>query len=183
MLKEIKDFPEYFVSEKGKIFSFKNKINMIELVLEIQNNGYVYVNLYKNGKRKHARVHRLVAEAFIENPGSKPVVNHKDGNKQNNDVSNLEWVTHKENCIHCHKNKLQINDKGFDDSQSIPVKCINKITGDITIYGSISIAAKELNLSKSTIAKKNKKRPKYIRQKYYFEKLNNVECNDYSVRK
>lgn len=62
--------------------------------------GYLTVDLYDGGKRKTERVHRLVAEAFIPNPDNKPEVNHKDGNKHNNNASNLEWVTSKENCRH-----------------------------------------------------------------------------------
>ena len=62
--------------------------------------GYLSVDLYKDGERMTRGIHRLVAEAFIPNPYDKPEVNHKDGNKHNNCVSNLEWVTKKENCRH-----------------------------------------------------------------------------------
>ena len=55
--------------------------------------GYLIVELRKQGKKKHKRVHRLVAEAFIENPTLLPEVNHKDENKHNNAVTNLEWCT------------------------------------------------------------------------------------------
>lgn len=71
--------------------------------------GYLYVGLYKNGKQKHYRLHRLVAQAFLPNPNNYPVINHKDENKTNNFVwvnedgtidtekSNLEWSTQKYN--------------------------------------------------------------------------------------
>ena len=63
--------------------------------------GYLRVDLYKkNGMRKHFKVHRLVAKAFIANPLNKPQVNHIDGNKQNNSFTNLEWVTDEENKEH-----------------------------------------------------------------------------------
>ena len=68
--------------------------------------GYLYVHLYKNTKRKDYAIHRIVANAFIENPKHKEEVNHKDGNKQNNSVDNLEWVTPKENMQHAHKTGL-----------------------------------------------------------------------------
>lgn len=62
--------------------------------------GYKIVILYKNGKRKNAYVHRLVAEHFIENPNSLREVNHKDFDKDNNSVENLEWVSSSENKKH-----------------------------------------------------------------------------------
>ena len=63
-------------------------------------NGYMYVTLQKDKNRKTIKVHRLVAEAFIENPNKYPCVNHIDSNRINNDVSNLEWCTYKQNMQH-----------------------------------------------------------------------------------
>lgn len=68
--------------------------------------GYLMVTLCKNGKSFNASVHRLIAEAFIPNPDNLPCVNHKDGNKLNNAVENLEWCTYKENNIHAYKTGL-----------------------------------------------------------------------------
>ena len=62
--------------------------------------GYVYVGLYKKGKYKKIKVHRLVGLAFIENPQNKPMINHIDENKENNKLDNLEWCTAKENENH-----------------------------------------------------------------------------------
>lgn len=86
--------------------------------------GYMVVTLRKNKKHLGLQVHRLVAKAFIPNPYKKRCVNHKDGNKTNNHVDNLEWVTHQENTIHawetglqvmtperCHKNKVNSSKK------------------------------------------------------------------------
>jgi len=69
--------------------------------------GYFKVRLCKNGYVKSYLVARLVAIAFIKNPLNKKQVNHIDGNKQNNHVSNLEWVTNSENCYHAIKNNLR----------------------------------------------------------------------------
>lgn len=68
--------------------------------------GYLHVDLYDRGQRKTKRTHRLVAEAFIPNPYNLPEVNHKDGNKKNNNYTNLEWVTGSENMQHAYRTKL-----------------------------------------------------------------------------
>lgn len=72
----------------------------------IDKTGYLNVILTKNKVRKTKKVHRLVAEAFIKNKNKLPIINHKDGNKKNNFVDNLEWVTYKENSIHAVKTGL-----------------------------------------------------------------------------
>lgn len=69
--------------------------------------GYLRVAIWKNGKQHTYKVHRLVADAFIPNPENKPQVNHIDGNKQNNNVENLEWCTNQENQIHSWKSGLR----------------------------------------------------------------------------
>lgn len=74
------------------------------LVTQINRGGYERVGLCKGGKQRYILVHRLVAETFIENPNNKPCVNHKDENKLNNDVSNLEWCTTSEN--NCYGSRL-----------------------------------------------------------------------------
>lgn len=63
-------------------------------------NGYKIISLWKNNRVEMAYVHRLVAETFIDNPEGKPTVNHKDGDRLNNQVSNLEWATYLENNLH-----------------------------------------------------------------------------------
>ena len=59
--------------------------------------GYAYVNLHKDGKLKHTTIHRIVALAFIPNPDNLPMINHRDENKLNNSVDNLEWITNEDN--------------------------------------------------------------------------------------
>jgi len=63
-------------------------------------NGYMRVGLHKLGNREQEFVHKLVGQAFVSNPNSKPQINHIDGDKLNNNVENIEWCTNKENCIH-----------------------------------------------------------------------------------
>ena len=94
---DVKGFEgRYAVTADGKVWSYQQK-----KYLKPANNGhgYMYVNLSDaSGKRYMKRVHRLVAEAYVANPDNKPVVNHIDLDRSNNDASNLEWVTYKENC-------------------------------------------------------------------------------------
>lgn len=73
--------------------------------------GYLQYDLYVEGKRSKQYAHRLVAQAFIPNPNDFPEVNHKDGDKTNNHVDNLEWVTKAENQKHAHDNKLLLRDE------------------------------------------------------------------------
>ena len=85
----------YQVSNYGNVKSLNYRMTGKERILKSGKtvNGYLAVDLCKNGKRKHSLIHRLVAQAFLENPNNYPQVNHKDENKQNNHVSNLEFCT------------------------------------------------------------------------------------------
>jgi len=86
----------YTISQQGEVYSYyKNKI-----LPPHDNNGYKMVMLKLNNKQKWHYIHRLVAQHFIPNPEHKTWVNHKDGNRSNNDISNLEWSTPKENIQH-----------------------------------------------------------------------------------
>ena len=69
--------------------------------------GYLRLQLSQKGKQKNLMCHRIVAEAFIDNPDQKPQINHKDGDKKNNRVTNLEWVTGSENLQHAYDNDLK----------------------------------------------------------------------------
>ena len=85
---------EYQISNLGRLKSLKNKIIMKPMVAT---NGYLIACLWKNNKQKKFVIHRLVANAFIENPHNYKEVNHIDEDKTNNVVSNLEWCSHKYN--------------------------------------------------------------------------------------
>ena len=104
----IEGFPNYLVTNKGRVLSLKDnhgKDRIKDLKQSKLKNGYLSVLLYKNGKKYLRYVHRLVAQAFIPNPDNKPQINHIDENKTNNHVSNLEWMTHKENINHGTRNE------------------------------------------------------------------------------
>ena len=102
----------YEVSSDGKVFSLERwnglyTVKAKELRPETTKHGYKRVVLSKDGVVKKYPVHRLVAAAFIENPENKPMVNHIDGVKTNNNIENLEWCTASENTVHAIKIGLQ----------------------------------------------------------------------------
>ena len=99
MIKEIKNYPGYYVDDSGKVYSKKYGY-LKELKQYPKTHSYLYVALSENGKKHYLRVHRLVAETFIPNPLNLLEVNHKDENKLNNHVSNLEWCTSHYNKVY-----------------------------------------------------------------------------------
>jgi hypothetical protein len=93
-------YPDYRFYENGTIVSYKNNIPK-QLNPALNSNGYQVVTIKnKYGRRDYKQVHVLIALSFLPNTENKPQVNHKDLNKTNNDISNLEWVTHQENIRH-----------------------------------------------------------------------------------
>ena len=109
--------------------------------------GYKTVVLCKNNVHYNKRVHRLVAQAFIPNPMNLPFVNHIDGIKTNNKISNLEWCTASENGLHAYRTGLSIS-KCNKPSISKPVRQIDRISGkEIMIFPSISEAARHYGFS------------------------------------
>ena len=138
MWKTIRDFPNYEVSETGQV---RIKETQVIRKNQIQHTGYEAILLSKDGRRKLCSIHRLVAEAFLENPDNLPVVNHKDENKLNNHVDNLEWCTHKYN-VHYSNSQQRAS-----ESRKLKIICIelNKI------YDSCKDAALELKVPRSSI--------------------------------
>ena len=106
----IKDWEDYSISTYGRIKN--NNTNKIKSTF-LNNSGYSCVQLYKNGTMKHFLVHRLVAEAFIPNPNNLSDVNHKNEDKSNNCIYNLEWISHQKNCQYGNRNIKSIKKKKF----------------------------------------------------------------------
>lgn len=88
----------YFITVQGEVY---NQKSLKQLAVNVnKQTGYKEVSLWKDNKGKNLTIHRLIAEQFISNPLGLPQVNHKDGNKLNNAISNLEWVSAKDNIRH-----------------------------------------------------------------------------------
>lgn len=151
----------YQVSSIGRVRSIDKRIphwrggdRLIrgKILTPFNRRGYFEVNLSNNNKRYDISIHRLVAENFIDNPNSLPQVNHKDGDKHNNNVNNLEWVT-------CQQNSQHSFDIGLSPKRFGERNCQSKLTS----YGVVLIRAliqngmnqkciaKKFNVSKGTI--------------------------------
>ena len=128
---------KYYVSNLGR---FKDSEGLIRDNYKVNENGYIRVYIYN----KTYALHRLVAFAFLENPDNKQQVNHIDGNKLNNKLDNLEWVTNKENQIH----KVVI---GLGNNFTRKIIQYDLQGNLIKEFKSISLAAKEMGISKSNI--------------------------------
>jgi len=117
----IEDFPNYSVSNFGNIKNIKtNKLMKLNV-----KGGYNTISLINNNSKKSFKVHRLVALSFIENPENKPEVNHKNKNKMDNSMINLEWVTRKENNQHKSIGLI------YKSNKNKPINRLDKSSGDI----------------------------------------------------
>lgn len=154
----------YKISNKGRVLSVSRtvrensihgKVKTKEMILSQREDqkGYMRVYLNDNGRTKFVSVHRLVAIAFIENPENKPQVNHIDGNKKNNNATNLEWCTNSENQIHAYK--LGLNKQtGRSGRKKIPVVAVNSSNRNEQYwFDSINDAAQKTNTHPQNIRK------------------------------
>lgn len=138
-MREITGYENYAVTEEGQVYNKKFKR---WLTPKPTKGGYLQVILYNNGESKPFYVHRLVAQAYLPNPDNLPEVNHIDEKKHNNHVSNLEWVTSKENANHGTRNKRM----GDKHAKLI----INLET--LHIYGSMVLASELTGTHKDSIS-------------------------------
>ena len=130
----------YAITSCGKVWSYKSKKF---LKPQKKRDGYLQVGLCKGGERKYYKIHRLVAMTYIPNPDNLPQVNHKDENKENNALPNLEWCDGSYNINYGSRNKR------VSQTLSKPVFCVelNKT------FDGASAAARELGLDNSHIIK------------------------------
>lgn len=149
-MKTIPNYPNYSITKDGKVWSHKTNKVLKPLLCKV---GYYQVNLCNNGIVKRILIHRLVANAFLNNFNNKPQVNHINGIKTDNRVENLEWSTRSENMIHAYKNNLKtINDKNIQELTLINSKIVLDTQTGI-FYQSASEASRLLGLNRRTLCK------------------------------
>lgn len=167
---KIKNYEKYYeISNLGRIKSLERKVRNNKgfvikpekiLIPRVHTGNYLTICLTVNRKSNYFYIHRLVAEHFIENIKNKKEVNHKDGNKQNNKVTNLEWSTRKENIDHSVQNKLHCFGEKAGTSK---LKAYQVIEIRANQQMSLEEKAIKFNVSKATISRiLNKKIWKHI---------------------
>lgn len=161
----VEGYEDYYkVSSKGRVYSVRNDIILKQTLYR---EGYFAVCLCVNEHRKRRNVHWLVAKAFIQNPNNLPCVNHKDGNKQNNNVENLEWCTYRDNTLHAIRIGLKHQDKGTLKWKCIPVRRIE----DGKIFECVADAATECNRTKQSLDSCLRRGPKATCAGYHWERV------------
>lgn len=128
----------YFVSTLGNV-KYNNKI-----IKPYESGNYKHIKI--DGKTTY--IHRLVAIVFIKNEKNKPCVNHKDGNKFNNRVENLEWVTYSENLIHAYHSLGRPVGKARQEKQRRKIQCVE--TGKV--YDGVAETARNFNMSEGNLS-------------------------------
>ena len=155
MIEEWKDIKGYEgiykISNLGKIVRIKEGQ---EHLMKIWNNGrYMEVRLSKNGKATHFTLHRLLAIHFIPNPNNLPSVNHKDENKLNNSINNLEWCTYAYNTNYGSGICKRVQSRMLSGLGKHPIAVLDETSDDIVVYPSIRDCVKALHMTSRTIYK------------------------------
>ena len=155
--KEVKGYENYLVSDDGKVFSkFSGRL----LVCKPRDDGYVTTALRKGEKSKNVYIHRLVLEAFGPT-NKKETINHKDGNKLNNHISNLEWNTYTENNKHAIETGLLTTEHRRNCKGSLQVEQWDEDGNLVKIYPSMRQAERETGITATEIGHGIRKGWKY----------------------
>ena len=175
--RDIKGFEGYYqISNMGRVKSVERTVwdsrgyykTISEKILKpyAGGDGYLQLNLSKDGKVEKPLVHRLVATAFLENSEGYKEINHKDENKQNNCVDNLEWCSRSYN--NRYNDKAKKAGKKTAEKLSKPVYSINKESGLITYWESAKVASRQTGIASSNICACLKGRQKSCGNHYWF---------------
>lgn len=149
----------YKISTYGRIKSYQKTSMGVLLHPGLQNSGYRYIGLVKK-KRKFYLVHRLVAITFLHNPNNYPCVNHKDGDKTNNYLDNLEWVSYSDNIRHA----IDVLHKDLQETLRKPIRCVETRKE----YSSVTAAAEDVNGIISNISAVANRQKKKDSKGYYY---------------
>lgn len=152
MTKDVKDYEGlYFLNENGNIFSYpkKTRKGIREIYPNLRKNGYLFIDLCKDKKVKKILMHRLMALTFLPNPENKEQVNHINGIKNDNRLSNLEWNTRSENQLHSIACGLRTTIGEKNSQSKLNSIQVMKIFNDNRKYIEIQ---KEFNISIPTIS-------------------------------
>ena len=147
-------YHNYMITSDGKSFNMNTGKQLKPFQFRT---GYWYFTFYIGGMIQKKSVHRMLALSFIPNPQNKPTVNHKDGNKSNNNLENLEWMTRSENELHARyvlkvNRKMPVNYSGEMNPRSKPVIKIDPFNNlKICTYVNISIAGLDVGISETCI--------------------------------
>lgn len=167
----VRSLDRYVTDSTGKtrLLTGKNMKQSCSINKHRNTEGYLVVNLHKNCVSAIAQVHRLVAETFIPNPDLYPTVNHIDGDKHNNNVENLEWVSYAKNNIHALKTKLR-------HPRGTPIKQIDEYGNVVHEYVSVCEASRQTGIGRSMISHCVNGREKSAGG-FYWKRIE--KCNDY----
>lgn len=166
--KEIKGYEElYQVSNLGRVKSLDRVISNRNykgklLKSSKTKGGYLQVSLWKENKLKRCYIHRLVAEAFLPNPLNLPCVNHKDENKTNNHVENLEW------CSYEYNNRYGTRTEKITKTMNKPVLQLRMDGSLVRVWPSVREVERQLHFNKTSISRCCNKKP-HCHSSYHFK--------------
>lgn len=161
----IKDFENYQVNTKGEIRNLKTSKSLTN---SKHTKGYMRVALNKDGKSSFKYVHRIVAEMFLENPRDCSQVHHKDGDKTNNNTTNLEWVSPSNHAILTNISNAQ------KEYKPIPVICVKVDGTEIMNFDSVEEACFEMKVSVNDILNVLNSKTKATNNYYYLYRFDDI---------
>ena len=161
-------FQRIITTKYGKLLTVNGKLKKAT----INKDGYATVTLYKNNKPEQCYIHRLVAKYFIPNPYNYSCVNHKNGIKSDNRISNLEWCSYSQNNLHAYRELSKVGywkSKSENHPNNKKVVQFDLFANKIEIHNSISDCARKIGVKRESIRDNIKGKIKTIQGKYIFK--------------